>query len=232
MGIKPSFSPTILLNRSFCFTSTMFEVEMKVKVKNIDQLLEILNKRAKKDTRFENIDIYYNTTDPTRDFSKTDEAIRVRITRFFDEDGNKTSESADLTYKGPKLDKEIKTRVEKVVKFVPEDIEALDSILSMLGLKKVLEIKKDRQLYHINHKNNPIEIVVDCVEHLPGYYMELELQCADRCELESSKEIIIDLLKEFGYGIEDSIRESYLELILKAMSTSKKYLNDKYSLLH
>ncbi len=87
----------------------MYEVEMKVKVKDVNALLQILNEKANKDTRFQNIDIYYNTSDPQRDFSKTDEAIRIRVTKFLDENGNVKSESADLTYKGPKLDKEIKT---------------------------------------------------------------------------------------------------------------------------
>lgn len=196
----------------------MFEVEMKVKVKDIDSLLQILNKTAKKDTRFQNIDIYYNTTDPQRDFSQTDEAIRIRVTKFLDENGEVKSESADLTYKGPKLDKEIKTRVEKVVKFAGEDLEAMDWILSALGLKKVIEIRKDRQLYHYHHRDYEIEIVVDRIEHLPGYYMELEIQCSEKSEITKAKDAMVEVLKDFGYSIEDSIRESYLELILKQLA--------------
>ncbi len=196
----------------------MFEVEMKVKVKDIDDLLRILNSKAKKDTRFQNIDIYYNTTDPNRDFSKTDEAIRIRVTKFLDETGAITSESADLTYKGPKLDAQIKTRTENVVRFFGEDLEALNGILSALGLKKVIEIRKDRQLYYIHHKNYEIEIVVDKIEHLPGYFMELEIQCSEKCEITNAKDAMIEILKEFGYSIDDSIRESYLELVLKQIA--------------
>jgi adenylate cyclase class 2 len=196
----------------------MYEVEMKVKVKDVNALLQILNEKANKDTRFQNIDIYYNTSDPQRDFSKTDEAIRIRVTKFLDENGNVKSDSADLTYKGPKLDKEIKTRIEKVVKFAGEDLEALDGILSALGLKKVIEVRKDRQLFHYHHKNYEIEIVVDTIEHLPGHYMELEIQCSEKSEITKAKDAMVKVLEEFGYSINESIRDSYLELILKQLA--------------
>ena len=44
-------------------------------------------------------DLYFNS--PLRDFKESDEALRIRI----------KEEGARLTYKGPKLDKETKSRL-------------------------------------------------------------------------------------------------------------------------
>lgn len=197
----------------------MFEVEMKVKVKNYDELKDILDNRTIQGDPMENFDLYFNHTSPERDFSKTDEAIRIRVTKVYGLNDNKIkSETADLTYKGPKLDAQIKTRVENVVSFDPKDIKPMESILKVMNLKKVIEIRKKRLPYTITYQNYDIEIVLDEIEYLPRHYMELEIQCKEKEETTKAKEVMISLLNEFGYSIEDSIRDSYLELIVKQLA--------------
>ena len=65
------------------------------------------------------LDLYFNS--PKHDFAHTDEALRIRI----------KEEGAFLTYKGPKLDLETKSRKEISVKV--NDHSALVEIFESLG---------------------------------------------------------------------------------------------------
>ena len=78
-------------------------------------------------------DTYYQH--PCRDFSRTDEALRIRVRRF-----NGHFE-AFLTYKGPKIDEVSKTReeIEAMVEdeeLVPQTVEKLRTILEELGVER------------------------------------------------------------------------------------------------
>ena len=161
--------------------------------------------------------MYFNHTSRSEIFQKPTEQSD-QVTKVYGLNDNKIkSETADLTYKGPKLDAQIKTRVENVVSFDPKDIKPMESILKVMNLKKVIEIRKKRLPYTIAYQNYDIEIVLDEIEYLPGHYMELEIQCKEKEETTKAKEVMISLLNEFGYSIEDSIRDSYLELIVKQL---------------
>ena len=70
-------------------------------------------------------DIYFNA--PHRDFTQTDEALRIR--RITSKDGNEII----LTYKGAKLDELSKTREEIEVNI--EDVENTKLILEKLGIQ-------------------------------------------------------------------------------------------------
>ncbi|MHA1893045.1 MAG: class IV adenylate cyclase, partial [Candidatus Helarchaeota archaeon] len=107
----------------------MFEVEIKAKIDDYTEMKKKFEKMGiiqKKIVTIE--DTYFKH--PKRDFSKTDEALRIR----------KTNEKRYLTYKGPKLDNTTKTREE--IEIEVEEIKNLEKILIKLGFKKVPKIKK------------------------------------------------------------------------------------------
>src|SRR4249920_446158 len=93
----------------------MLEVEVKYAVADFGPLLTALASRGiTPGTLRRDADHYFNA--PDRDFAVTDEAIRVRT----------IGEKNFVTYKGPKLDRETKTRLEIEVPLADGEEAAAD----------------------------------------------------------------------------------------------------------
>jgi adenylate cyclase, class 2 len=135
-------------------------------------------------------DLYFNSQQ--RDFRKTDEALRIRI----------KEEGPRLTYKGPKLDSETKSRKELTVKI--DDPLQMRAILESLGFVLSAEVKKSRTKYSYGE----VTIALDVVEGL-GSFLEVEAQGDD--DWAAQKERVLSLLRQLG--LNESIRSSYLELL-------------------
>ena len=73
---------------------------------------------------------------PDRDFAQTDEALRIRRVGSFN----------FLTYKGPKQDRQTKTRTEIEVALAPgpEAAEAMSQLVTRLGYRPVAVVAKTR----------------------------------------------------------------------------------------
>jgi adenylate cyclase, class 2 len=135
-------------------------------------------------------DIYFNS--PLRDFKKTDEALRIRI----------KDEGTRLTYKGPKLDSETKSRQELTVEI--DSPERMDEVLRSLGFFPSAEVRKRRIKYVLGD----VTFALDDVQGL-GLFLEVEARGEGDWVEQKSK--VISLLSELGLG--ESIRKSYLELL-------------------
>ncbi|GAB6096848.1 class IV adenylate cyclase [Desulfatiferula olefinivorans] len=135
-------------------------------------------------------DRYYNH--PARDFSRTDEALRLR----------RVGETVTLTYKGPKLSRASKARVEKETG-VDNGDEASD-ILELLGFKASGTVTKTREGFDLNG----ITVCLDQVDGL-GSFVELEKKGDD---LEAVEQELLTLAGRIG--LDRFERRSYLELIL------------------
>lgn len=170
----------------------MIEVEVKAvsnrKVKeNIKEKGELLEEIRQKD-------IYLNH--PNRDFAKTDEALRLR----------KSNKCVFLTYKGPKIDKETKSREE-----IEERVESLKKSLKIfesLKFNKTEVVEKKRLIYKIGD----YKASIDKVKNL-GEFIELEKKVKElnnKTTKEAKK-----FLKKLGVKEKDFIRKSYLELLLE-----------------
>lgn len=175
----------------------MIEVEVKVRADHRqvkDKLKEIGARPVGVEKQS---DTYYNA--PHRDFAETDEALRIRCV-------NGTSV---LTYKGRKLDKVSKTREE--FETAVEGDEAR-SILLSLGFKQSGRVRKSRDVY----RYNDFIICLDKVEGL-GEFVEIELmaESGPGSDIELHRKRIFDLFRELGVQESQSIRESYLEMILE-----------------
>ncbi len=187
--------------------SEIFEVEVKVAIddervmrkKLIESGAEILNSEVQ-------IDIYFDH--PCRTFVETDEAVRIRTRSPLDEDGLSTSHvPKELTYKGPKLDKTTKTRIEYSVGI--DDADQLNSILESLGFTPLAKITKRRTFFELRG----VTISIDDVEGV-GLFLELESIAHQKKEMDSAKSVIFELLNELGIDAKQTIRDSYLEMYL------------------
>jgi adenylate cyclase class 2 len=171
----------------------MLEIEAKFRVESIDEVEEKLKEVADFVVDKTEEDIYF--TSELRDFFQTDEVVRIR----------KDVEGVSLTYKGPKIDSETKSREEVKVRVFPEDYENAILFLERLGLKRFAKVRKRRKIYRMG---NAI-ICVDKLENL-GDFVEIEVESSD---LNAGKREIFALAKTLG--ISKSIRKSYLELLLE-----------------
>ena len=141
-------------------------------------------------------DTYYNA--PHRNFESTDEALRIRV------EGGDTF----LTYKGPKIDKVSKTRHE--FQTVINDPEIMGNILSSLGFFPVATVTKRRK----NYRLGDFFISLDKVRDL-GNFIEIEISVKDSRNYEEKVESIFKFIEKLGISRDDTIRSSYLEMILE-----------------
>lgn len=173
----------------------MIEIEVKVRADH-SKARPILDKIGAIKIGVESqSDIYFAV--PYRDFAKTDEALRIRSS-----DGE-----AVLTYKGPKLDSVSKTRKEFET---PVDEAATIEILHALGFREAGVVRKKREVFSAGE----ITICLDAVEGL-GEFLEVEIVAENETELETSRAKLFELLKQFDAGEKDSIRTSYLEMVME-----------------
>ncbi len=173
----------------------MIEIEVKVRADH-SRARSILKKIGAVKLGVENqSDIYFAAS--YRDFAKTDEALRIRSL-----DGK-----AVLTYKGPKLDSVSKTRKEFET---PVDEATTIEILHALGFSEAGVVRKKREVFSAGE----ITVCLDAVEGL-GEFLEVEIVAENENELETSRAKLFELLKQFGAGEKDSIRTSYLEMVLE-----------------
>lgn len=139
------------------------------------------------ETRIES-DIYFNH--PSRDFGKTDEALRLRT----------VNGRCRITYKGPKLSKTTKARVEHETSV--EDFNSIRSILLNLGFVESGVVEKERKIFLLGET----EISVDNVRGL-GVFVEIEKIGVLKDEVERE---LFDIAA--GLGLTRFERRSYLEL--------------------
>ena len=159
-------------------------------------------------------DNYFNMPKGLRDFKNTDEALRVRKSMIFDKNNKKQTQKIEyfITYKGKKLDTITKTRKEIDLRI--EDLDKMKEILDILGFQDVLTVKKERELFELNFENYQIEVLIDYLPILNQYFIETEYLSESEAEIQDMREILFAFLTLLGIKKEDSIKESYLELII------------------
>lgn len=147
-------------------------------------------------------DMYFNH--PSRDFAQTDEAFRIRS----------IGEENRLTYKGPKVDAQTKTRQENEVSIEKGDAarEQMAAMLTSLGFRQVRTIIKYRQSGHLFWEGVTIELAIDDVPSI-GQFIELEA-IADDSGWQTVRDSLVRLAEKLL--LTDPERRSYLELHIEA----------------
>jgi adenylate cyclase class 2 len=146
---------------------------------------------------------------------ETDEAVRVRIRKPLDEEElNSSFASNELTYKGPRIDRKTKTRLEYSVGV--DDTDSLSSILKSLGFEPIAKVTKKRTFFDLRE----ITISIDDVEEV-GLFLELESIAHQKDEMEIAKRAIFKVLGELGIEPEQSVRDSYLEMYMNGKGTRR-----------
>lgn len=142
-------------------------------------------------------DTYY--AHPSRNFAETDEALRIRS----------IGESHFVTYKGPRIDQETKTRQELELPLATTDGK-FSELLTALGFRKVATVIKSRRSAEFDVEGQKFEVDLDTVEGV-GTFAELET-VVDKFQLAIAKERMATLANRLGLTSDE--RRSYLELLL------------------
>jgi adenylate cyclase class 2 len=177
------------------------EVEQKHRIKDLAALAARLSKcGVELGEPVQQSDQYFSH--PSRDFAKTDEALRIRT----------VGDKSFVTYKGPKLDATTKTRRELELPLAASDADGSQfaKLLAALRFTPVATVRKQRRKFHVTHQGRDVEGALDEVVGV-GSYIELEL-LADDANLKAAKHTIASLAAELELG--PSERRSYLELLL------------------
>lgn len=192
----------------------MYEVELKLRAEHDAVRDRLAATDAGHAGRIEQRDTYYQA--PDRDFAATDEALRVRVeSPGSDSDSGDGSERTLLTYKGPLVDEDSKSRREAETPV--DDAEALAAILEGLGYEPTATVQKTRDRYRLAG----CAVVLDRVEGL-GEFVEVETE-ADRetdAALAAARERAVEVLERLELDPDEQIRTSYLGQLLAARDGS------------
>ena len=127
----------------------MLEVELKFRCEDTGRLEADLSRLgARRADQVRQVDQYFNH--PQRDFAQTDEAVRIRD----------TNGQTSLTYKGPLVDRESKTRREIELDLAGDQArEKLGEWLLAVGFRPVLQVEKTRQAWTLSRGGRDVEVV-------------------------------------------------------------------------
>ncbi|MFC4549140.1 MULTISPECIES: class IV adenylate cyclase [Halorussus] len=181
----------------------MYEVEVKVPADHGAVRDRLADRGADPVDRVTQEDTYYDA--PHRDFAASDEALRVR--RETTEGGEPTTE---LTYKGPLVEAESKTRRE--IETAVGDAEATRDILAALGFEAAATVRKERERFALDG----YVVTLDAVDGL-GEFVEVEVD-AEEGEIDAARRGAFAVLRDLDLDPDDQVRTSYLGLLLAADS--------------
>ncbi len=176
----------------------MIEVEIKAKIQDPKTAFEKIKELGGTYSHSEiQRDIYFNGEN--KDFRESDEALRIREIPDGDDFIN------ILTYKGPKLNTESKTR--KEVEVTIDNKENMTEILISLGYRPSAIVNKVRRIFNYEEYT----ITVDKLKEL-GYYMEIEYVTDNEEDIDNIQDKIFEIFNKLG--INDGFEKtSYLELL-------------------
>lgn len=175
---------------------SMYEVELKVRTEH-DGLRDRLDELgAERRGTVEQADTYYDA--PHKNFAETDESLRVRREVV---DGE---ESAVMTYKGPKVDEESKTRRE--VETAVGDGDDAATIFESVGFEPAATVHKERERFRLDGYT----ITLDTVEDV-GSFVEVETEAED---IEGARQGAAKIMRDMGLDPDEQIRTSYLGFLL------------------
>ena len=151
---------------------------MKVRISDLLRIKADLKRLGARQVKVDHQKDRYFTS-PIVDFDRTGEVLRIRE--------ESPAQRGYITYKGPKLGKDIKTREEIEVSIGEGALAAL--LLKKLGFRVYATVEKERLVYEFDD----FSISLDRVKGL-GTFMEIELKIPDEERKKEAEEKIYGLL--------------------------------------
>lgn len=180
----------------------VLEVEVKYSVPDFRRMEAVLDSwGARIEPPRRDSDRYFNS--PERDFAVSDEALRIRS----------IGDQNVITYKGPKIDKETKSRLEIEVPLANGAVAATDlgEVLIRLGYRPVAVVNKTRRIAKFTRDGFDMKASLDEVDGV-GTYAEVETM-APESRFAEAKAAVLAAAAELGMSQPE--RRSYLQLLLE-----------------
>ncbi|WP_311171073.1 class IV adenylate cyclase [Halobellus ordinarius] len=188
----------------------MYEVEIKVPASHDAVRSALSDADAELIERVRQVDTYYDA--PHRDFAETDEALRLR--RETREPGPDSGDSSEgdaettiLTYKGPLVDADSKTREEHET--VVADGDGAAAVFDGLGFEPAAVVEKEREFFALDGYTVTLDSVADL-----GEFVEIEGHAEESADVAAVRDGAAGVLRRLGLEPADQIRTSYLGLLL------------------
>ncbi|MFA1610449.1 class IV adenylate cyclase [Halobellus rubicundus] len=188
----------------------MYEVEVKLRAAHDAVRPALDDAGAERVGGVTQVDTYYDA--PHRDFAETDEALRVREERPADSaaDGEADADASattKVTYKGPLVDADSKTREERETGV--DDADAARGVFEGLGFEPAAVVEKHRTFFEVDGYTVTLDRVADL-----GEFVEVEAEAEREADVDAVREGAFDVLRRLGLDPDDQIRTSYLGLLL------------------
>ncbi|MBB6645861.1 class IV adenylate cyclase [Halobellus ruber] len=186
----------------------MYEVELKLRADHDAVRAALDDAGATPDRQVRQVDTYYDA--PHRDFAETDEALRLREeTRERVGGEEQPDPTTRITYKGPLVEAESKTREEHETAVADGDEAA--GILAGLGFEPAAVVEKERTFFEVDGYT----VSLDRVDGL-GEFVEVEAETAESGDVAAVREGAAEVLRGLGLDPDEQVRTSYLGLLLDA----------------
>ncbi|MFB6198861.1 MAG: class IV adenylate cyclase [Halobacteriaceae archaeon] len=185
----------------------MYEVEVKVPASHGHVRDTLTSKGAMHKGTTAQRDVYLNS--PLRDFAETDEALRIRSSASIDseeyerelatiiDEAIAPSDSSRLTYKGPLVDEQSKTRKELETE-IGSGADAIE-LFEHLGFERAAEVRKLRDRYELRG----YEVLLDDVVGL-GQFVEVEGR-GNEGTIEETRDAVLDVVRSLDLNPDDQI---------------------------
>ena len=184
-----------------------YEVEQKFRLDGVTEFVERVESLGGSfQLAIVQSDMYF--AHPSRDFAKTDEALRIRS----------VCDKHWVTYKGPKIDPNTKTRRELELPLAT-DTKSFAELLAALGFRRVAIVRKTRKSAALKVNGWHFTIDLDQVEGV-GSFAELETT-AKESQLPEATEAMNSLAEKLE--LRSAVRTSYLELLLECTANPQTH---------
>ena len=190
-----------------------FEVEIKIKLDDDEKkAVEVYLENKKYLGKSRQVDAYFDTNPPS--YARLDKALRLRMQTAIDSDKNGNDDVIELTFKGPKLNLDSKTRKELNLDLNNKTkFETIEIFLFELGFSNAIKIVKTRKSWtasdiHFSLDKNDL-----------GYYLEIEKIIEAENLIEDAEEdlwILLQKILDKKLSKNRKITKSYLQLLLEA----------------
>ena len=179
-----------------------YEVENKYRIEDVPATAQALIALGTEfSPAIEQIDTYFKH--PVRNFAQTDEALRLR----------RVADQNQITYKGPKIDRSTKTRVELELPLAAgaDRFSQYQELLERLDFQPVSEVKKRRQIGHLEWEGLPSK---SAWTRSRAWGILLNWKSSPiRKDWSGPKSCVTRLASELGLSAPE--RRSYLEMLLE-----------------
>ena len=189
-----------------------FEVQVKVKVKDPERLIQLINQpgiRINAFKHYRQYDDYFFFDNPSQG------RLRFREDDLVNTKGEVANVRSRLTLIGQKREERLGQDVLlSRSRFLAPAAHTLRFYREYFTPQIEVSIKKDRQRWHIQYKNTEFFVNLDHIEEPEmGYFLEIKSRTWSRNDAERKADLLGELLTLLGENEAESVLQDYIEII-------------------